>query len=54
MDSFLSVAVKGPEDPAMINSLLVNGGVMVFHLSVEQPSLEDIFMGLTDGKGGDR
>jgi len=49
----LTVAANGRSDAAMINAQLVAEGVTVFHLSLEQPTLEDIFMSLTnDGREG--
>ncbi len=49
----VTVAANGRSDAAMINSRLVQEGVNVFHLSLEQPTLEDIFMTLTNNaKGG--
>ena len=35
-------------DPARINALLVHGGIAVSHLAVEQPSLEEFFLELTE------
>jgi ABC-type multidrug transport system ATPase subunit len=43
----LRVAVNGQSDVAMINAQLTGGGVNVFQLNLEQPSLEDIFLELT-------
>jgi ABC-2 type transport system ATP-binding protein len=43
----LLVTVNGQSDVAMINSQLTGGGVNVFHVSLERPKLEDIFMSLT-------
>jgi ABC-2 type transport system ATP-binding protein len=43
----LCVAVNGQSDVAMINAQLTGGSVNVFQLSLEQPSLEDIFLELT-------
>jgi ABC-2 type transport system ATP-binding protein len=43
----LCVTVNGQSDVAMINAQLTGGGVNVFQLSLEQPSLEDIFLELT-------
>jgi ABC-type transport system substrate-binding protein len=49
----ITVAANGRSDAAMINSHLVREGVNLFHLSLEQPTLEDIFMTLTNhGEGG--
>jgi ABC-type multidrug transport system ATPase subunit len=44
----LAVAASGRSDAAMINAQLVREGVNVYHLSLEQPSLEDIFLALTN------
>jgi ABC-2 type transport system ATP-binding protein len=43
----ITVAANGRSDAALINAQLVGGGVSLFHLSLEQPTLEDIFMTLT-------
>jgi ABC-type multidrug transport system ATPase subunit len=43
----LSVAANGRSDAALINAQLVRGGVNVYHVQVEQPTLEDIFLALT-------
>ena len=49
----VTVAANGRSDAAMINAQLVRSGVNLFHLSLEQPTLEDIFMTLTnDAEGG--
>ena len=48
----LTVAANGPSDAAMINARWVGQGVNVYHLSLEQPTLEDIFLNLTDKEGG--
>lgn len=45
--SHLRVDVNRVEEAAIINARLVSGGVNVFHLSLEQPSLEEIFLRLT-------
>jgi ABC-type multidrug transport system ATPase subunit len=53
----LLVEVNGHSDVAMINAQLVRAGVNVFHLNLEQPSLEDIFLKLTgeqDTQGGSK
>ena len=44
----LSVPVNGPSDAAMINAQLVKAGHQVFQLGLVQPSLEDIFLTLTN------
>ncbi|HSJ53179.1 MAG TPA: ABC transporter ATP-binding protein [Anaerolineae bacterium] len=43
----LAVAVNGQSDAALINAQLVAAGVNVFQLNLEKPSLEDIFLRLT-------
>jgi ABC-type multidrug transport system ATPase subunit len=49
----ITVAAHGRSDAAMINAQLVRQGVNVYHLSLQQPTLEDIFMTLTnDTEGG--
>lgn len=50
-DDLLSVATKAADDAATINKLLVERGLEVFHLATSQRSLEDIFLGLTNGTG---
>jgi ABC-2 type transport system ATP-binding protein len=44
----LKVKVNGASDAAMLNAQLVQAGLNVYHLSLEQPSLEDIFLALTN------
>ena len=46
-NSALHVSASTPEDAARVNRLLVEAGVGVFHLRVEQPSLEETFLDLT-------
>jgi ABC-2 type transport system ATP-binding protein len=46
----LYVEANGQSDAAMINSQLMGAGVNVFQVSLERPSLEDIFLKLT-GEG---
>ena len=46
-DGMLSVAATTSEDAIWVNSLLVERGIDVFHLSLSQASLEDIFLTLT-------
>jgi hypothetical protein len=43
----LTVVANGPSDAAAINARLVDQGLNVYHLQLEQPTLEDIFIGLT-------
>jgi ABC-type multidrug transport system ATPase subunit len=53
----LVVEVNGQSDVAMLNAHLVRAGVNVFHLNLKQPSLEDIFLKLTeeqDPQGGSK
>jgi len=51
VDDLLSVSTKAPGDAVKVNKLLVDRGFEVFHLAVTQRSLEDIFLGLTNGTG---
>ena len=45
------ISITGPDsDPARINSILVHGGIAVSRLTVEQPSLEDLFLEITDSE----
>ena len=50
----LAVAANGRSDAALVNAHLVGQGVNVYHLALEQPTLEDIFMTLTNNTEGDR
>jgi lantibiotic transport system ATP-binding protein len=43
----LHVEANGQSDAAMINSQLLNAGVSVYQVSLERPSLEDIFLKVT-------
>lgn len=47
VDELLSVSAKAPDDAVEINRLLVGRRLDVFHLSLAQASLEDIFLTLT-------
>ena len=51
---FLAVTAKGRADALAINKLLGDQGIGVFHLAVEQPSLEKIFLRLTNPDGDER
>ena len=53
-DSILTVPLKDEKRAGEVNSLLVEAGFRIFHLSVEQSSLEDIFLDLTNSQGGKR
>jgi ABC-2 type transport system ATP-binding protein len=45
------ISITGHDsDPARINSILVQGGIAVSRLTVEQPSLEDLFLEITDSE----
>jgi ABC-2 type transport system ATP-binding protein len=46
----LTVKVNGASDAAMLNTQLVRAGINVYHLNLEQPSLEDIFLALTNSQ----
>jgi ABC-2 type transport system ATP-binding protein len=45
--SRLTVSANGPSDAAAINACLVGQGLNVYHLQLEQPTLEDVFIKLT-------
>jgi ABC-2 type transport system ATP-binding protein len=45
--SRLTVAANGLSDAAVINARLVGQGINVYHLQLEQPTLEDLFIKLT-------
>ena len=47
VDELLSVSASAPHDAVAINKLLVDHRLDVFHLSLAQESLEDIFLTLT-------
>lgn len=44
---FVHLEVNGRSDAAMVNALLVARGLNVYHLSVAQATLEDMFLSLT-------
>jgi ABC-2 type transport system ATP-binding protein len=45
------ISIVGSEsDPARINAILVHGGIAVSRLALEQPSLEDYFLEITDSE----
>ncbi len=46
----IEVSVKKEKDAAKINSLLVENGIPVTSFSCEKPSLEELFLELTDDK----
>jgi ABC-2 type transport system ATP-binding protein len=50
----LTVAANNPSDAAMINAQLVRQGINVYHLNLKQPTLEDMFMELTNTTQGDK
>jgi ABC-type multidrug transport system ATPase subunit len=53
-NGLLSVSTKGADDAAQINRLLVEQRLDVFHLTLSQRSLEDIFLSLTSGQTAGR
>lgn len=53
-DGLLTVAAKTPDAAAQINILLVNQRLDVFHVTLAQASLEDIFLSLTNGNNADQ
>jgi ABC-2 type transport system ATP-binding protein len=50
----LTVTAHGHSDAALVNAQLVGQGVNVYHLNLEQPTLEDIFLSLTNNVEGGR
>lgn len=48
----LTIAANGRSDAALINTQLVRAGLNVYHLKLEQPTLEDIFLTLTNAGRG--
>jgi len=52
--AFLTVKAKGHIEAMQINSLLIEHNVGVFHLVIEQPSLEMIFLNLTNQEKNNR
>jgi hypothetical protein len=50
VDGLLNVSARTSEDAVRINTLLVDHRLEVFHLSLSQGSLEDIFLTLTNGQ----
>ncbi len=50
----LTVAANGQSDAAMINAQLVRQGINVYHLNLQQPTLEDMFMKLINTTQGDK
>ena len=50
VDELLNVSARTSEDAARVNNLLVHHRLEVFHLSLSQASLEDIFLTLTSGE----
>jgi lantibiotic transport system ATP-binding protein len=50
----LAVAAHGHSDAALVNAQLVGEGVNVYHVNMEQPTLEDIFLSLTNNVEGGR
>ena len=53
-DDLLNVSTRAPDDVVRVNKLLIERGLEVFHLATTQRSLEDIFLGLTNGTGRTR
>lgn len=52
--SMLHVAAVKRAEAARINSLLIGQGVQVYHLALQQPTLEQTFLDLTDMPDGER
>src|SRR5215204_4711729 len=53
-EGLLRVSANTSDDVARINKLLVDNSIDVFHLSLAQASLEDIFLTLTSDQGSAR
>ena len=53
-NGLLSVSAAVAEDAVKVNRLLMDHRLDVFHLSLSQRSLEDIFLTLTNGQTGER
>ena len=53
-DHRIVVEGNGESDAAMINAQLVQNGINVYHLNLEQPTLEDIFLNLTEAENGEQ
>ena len=53
-NGLLTVSAAGAEDAVKVNRLLMDHRLDVFHLSLSQRSLEDIFLTLTNGQTGER
>jgi ABC-2 type transport system ATP-binding protein len=51
---FLVVSAHGRTEAAKINDALNQHGVSIFHLAIEQPSLENIFLQLTNADNSQR
>jgi len=49
-NGYLKVEANGPADAALVNRQLVERGFAIYHLALEQPSLEETFLRLTDEK----
>lgn len=50
-DSHLAITGSCRFDPAQINEMLVRAGIAVSHLELRRPSLEELFLGVTDKEG---
>ncbi len=53
-DHRLTIAANDRSDVSMINARLLEAGINVYRLDLEQPTLEDIFMTMTDQTHGER
>jgi ABC-2 type transport system ATP-binding protein len=53
-DGLLTVSAATRDAASLINRLLVNQGLEVFHIALAQASLEDIFLTLTNGRSEGR
>ncbi len=48
-NGYLKVAAASAAEASRLNAELTSSGVQVFHLALEQPSLEDLFFQITEG-----
>ena len=42
-----------PENPAVITQILADAGIYLTGLRTEEGNLEEVFLGLTEGRSGD-
>ena len=47
----MTISIDGKADAANLSRKLINGGVTIHEMSTKRPSLEDLFLEITDKKG---